>query len=204
MGASDLVRTYNEMTQSQVEKIWRNDWEDAGHEDGFGSYSGSIATMRGKPIFHDRRFPTKREAYEFCLDKHEKWSAPIACSFYIPREPTKGDLARIKKAEEKVAAASASLSTALRKAREAFFQQKSKNVGCKGCKSSLNREKLNEMRLNPLKCPLCKTDLLTATTRAKLAALQTKLENARAAEAAARIIAPSKKIGWCVGGWAAS
>lgn len=207
MGASDCVNTYPNMTEAQVRKVWEQDQEAAEHEYGHGAYSGTIATMHGAPNFYDNRLATQDEAYQFCIDKHEKWDAAIACSYLMAVPLGKRDETRIAKAEKKVEVADDNLNTAWKKIRAAFLATKSKNVGCGGCGSSLNRVKLCEYSFGRPKwnlCPLCQNNLLSATAHDRLAKLQEKLLAAQAAIIEARKPKPGKKVGWCVGGWAAS
>lgn len=203
MGAHNETRTYIGLTERQVTKQWRADRAEAEYEDGHGAYAGTIATMHGDPDFFDQRKSSQREAEEFCLDKHDKWSAPIACSFLVAAKPSTRDQNRMAKAEKKFTAAGNALDEAAGKIYNEFFAAKSQMVGCKGCGSRLNREKLRKICRVDLLCPLCRQSLLSPTAQKRITRLKEKKAAAQAAVTEARKPKPSKKIGWVVGGWAA-
>jgi hypothetical protein len=227
MGAHDYVGTLKG-DQKAVKKAWEQIVEDDRYESGEGAYAGNATTMHGRITFYDRRLDSESEAHEFCLDKHEKWSGPVAVSFYLPAEPTEADKRRQKKAHDKFVATEQKRIDSLNKIQAAFINRKSKLIACKGCDSRLSRKHVVEARgLRPGSlafngwgdapetygwtnetnfplCPLCKTDLMSETDRKRINALIEKGKQAQAAFAEAQGAKPSKKVAWAVGGWAAS
>jgi len=158
--------------------------------------------MRGRPAFFDRKLGSEDEAREFVLERHNKWEAAVAVSFYLPAKEGVRDKARVEKARTKAREAQAARSAGHKKAWEAFTGAKSGFVGCKGCKSKLSRSHIKQTHLGVV-CPLCSSPLLSATVTARLAALKGKAEKAEKAVREARAPKPSKKLGWAIGGWAA-
>ena len=205
MGAHDYIVTFHEADESKVRKLWEQKVEDDRFEHGADPYNGTSTTMRGQVKFYDRRCASKGDAQEFILGRHEKWGAPIACSFFLPAEMDKHATARADLCREKLDKVSVKLIEANRKVRAEFAAAKSKLVACKGCGSRMSREHLLKvLDRKPIRCPLCDGDLLSETFRKKQALLTDNVKRAQDELNEALRPKPSTKIGWCVGGWAAS
>jgi len=225
MGAHDYICTYKEADESKVRKLWEEQVEDDRCESGGGSYAGNATTMHGKVRFRDKRLASETEAHDWLLEHHEKWEAPLACSFYLPEEKGKREQSAVAKAEAKQVTVEEARLEVAQKIQAAFVERKSKLVACKGCGSRLSQEHLTRgWRKGNLQfnqrgdvktfafaslpslpaCPLCKADLLSESDQKRLATHAAKCEAAKQAVVEANKPKPGKKIGWCVGGWAAS
>jgi hypothetical protein len=230
MGAHDYIVRMKATDQTKIEKEWEGIVSDDEHESGGGAYAGNATTMRGRITFYDRKFATENEAREFILDKHQKWSGPVAASFLLPAEPTDRDRARKAKALEHYEGVEAKQFACVQGIVQAFVERSSTFVGCKGCQSKLSHEKLKaKIRLGSERsypgttytegnlvrtrsftlpalpvCPLCNASLLSETDQARIAGHAEKVKAERVALDEARKDKPSDKIAWSVGGWAAS
>lgn len=220
MGAHDYIVTIKETDQGKVKQAWDRIVENDSYESGSGSYAGNATTMRGRITFYDRKLSSENEAREFCLDKHEKWSGPVAVSFYLPAESTKTDEKRKEKAQDKLHAVWNKQYETVLKIVQSFAGRKSKLVTCKGCDSRLSHShltgKLKRGRANDRKymwgpnlptlpvCPVCNESLLSETDQKRIKAQEEKVEAARKACNETQQPKPSKKLAWAVGGWAAS
>lgn len=222
MGAHDYIRVFKTESREEVKKKWQATVDDDRHESGGGAYAGNATTMHGTITFKDLKLKGESEAREHILDKHEKWTGPLAVSFLLPAAPGERDKARAAKAlaaYEKVAQKRLDVAQAIQ---AAFVSRKAKLVTCDGCTSKLSREhlvkKLAKGRVYSYQtdgpkqydmpgvpaCPVCNTSLLSETDRARLDAHATKHKEATKERDEASKPTPSDKIGWAVGGWAAS
>jgi hypothetical protein len=215
MGAHDYTICYNESDQDKIRTLWDRQVEEDRMESGGGAYAGNATTLSGLINFHDRRLASEDEANEYVLDKHRKWSGPIACSFLIATEFSDRDRARIKKALDKVRGLESKQYNLALSIVKAFIARKSELVGCKGCGSRLAHDRL----AGPLNrgsisdsyvilpsvpyCPLCKVSLLSKTDQKRMKLAADKVKTAWSEHKKTSKPKPSKKIGWCVGGWAA-
>ena len=78
MGACDYIRLIRG-DRAAVEKQWASIVEEDRHESGSGGYAGNATTMRGSISFHDEKLANEEEARRYILDRHEKWTGPLAC-----------------------------------------------------------------------------------------------------------------------------
>jgi hypothetical protein len=217
MGANSYVVTL-EGDKKKVEKAWDRIVENDRYESGEGAYAGNATTMDGSITFYDRRLASYNEAYEFCLDKHDKWCGPVAVSYYLPAEQGKRDKAREEKAKAKAQAAFDKAYAVVAKANDGVRNRKSKLIGCRHCGSKLSKEhyiakpRVEQLFNNPVgyktcstfACPICFKVLLSETMVKRIEGHKAKIEEARLALREAQKPKPSKKIAWAVGGWAAS
>lgn len=218
MGGFGYTCTYRESDKATVRGLWAKQVEEDQYESGSGAYAGNATTMRGPIEFHDLRCESEDAAADWVVKKHDKWSAPLACSFFLPVEPSARDKAREEKAKEKLYAARARHHGLVCKILDAFCARKSKLIACTGCGSKLAREFIKVDRGHEgnttlqipasvgavPSCPLCKESLLSETDRQRVAASALKVEKAKKALAGVQKPKPSKQIGWVVGGIAAS
>jgi hypothetical protein len=229
MGAHDYIRRMKATDQTKIEKEWEGIVSEDKHESGGGAYAGNATTMHGRITFYDRKFGTEDEASRFILDKHQKWSGPVAASFLLPAEPTERDKARKGEALEHYEAVEAKQFACVQAIVQAFVTRSSTFVGCKGCQSKLSHEKLKEkVKLGneqtwscglhdmgllrkrtfnlptlPI-CPLCNSSLLSETDQKRVAGHAEKVKAERKDLDEALKDKASDKVAWCVGGWAAS
>jgi ribosomal protein S27E len=204
MGGAFDYRTYDYDDRQKIRSHFEDACGSARIEDGC-SYPGSIAAMSGIATWEDKEFSTEREAEAWLSDNHNKWDDAIAVSYMLPVATTDRDRKRVAKATIKVTAACDKRDALIKQARDAFRDGKSKLVGCKGCDSRMNREKLiasNSYRA--LQCPLCGYDLVSPTLRERINKAQAKLDVANEARNEANKPRASKKKGWVVGGWCSS
>lgn len=217
MGSHDYIVSYEVEDQKKVKKLWDRLVEEDRDESGGGAYAGNATTMHGKIRFHNLRCSTKDEASEIVLNKHDKWDGPVAVSYYLPVEKGQRDKNRVAKAVETYDKLWEKAKAILVKANAAFRERKSKMIGCSGCGSRLSKEHyLNNQtvhsilnsrdgtELNTFACSVCKAVLISDTVAKRVAAYEPKLKAASNAINGAREPKPGKKLGWCVGGWAAS
>jgi hypothetical protein len=219
MGAHDYTITVRKAERSAVKKAWEEAVESDRHESGGGSYAGNATTFNGPVRFVDRKVASRREAADLVLEKHDKWDGPVAVSFYLPAESGKRAQAKAARAKDKLVAAMKKKLEVCQQINAAFASRKSKLVSCKTCGSKLSREHLTrKLRKggfdhsagtycdypNQPICPLCKISLLSETDQKRIDAHTKKVTEADNAHHAASQPSPSKKLGWVVGGWAAS
>lgn len=82
MGACFNYRTFtDEMPRADIKKAWESAVDNCLYENGH-QYSGGIG-MLGANIksWEDKNFPTRDEAYDWLVEKHEKWQSGIAVSY---------------------------------------------------------------------------------------------------------------------------
>ena len=225
MGANDYIISYREADQSKVTTLWEEQQEEDRYESGAGAYAGNSTTMHGRIRFQDKRFATENEAHEFILDKHEKREAPLGVSYYLPAEEGKNDETRKAKVEGNLITVEEKRLELIHKIQDAFINRKSKLVACKGCDSRISHTHLNGQLLRGQviqgsqggrkfysftreptipTCPVCKASLLSESDTKRIAAHGAKKVDAMKALTESKQPKPSKKLGWCVGGWAAS
>ena len=219
MGAHDYIVTYETEDQKKIKKLWAQLVEEDGDESGTGSYAGNATTMHGPIRFHNLRCSSKREASDLVLEKHDKWDGPVAVSYYIAAAPGKRDTARAEKAMVKLSASRDKHHALVLKILLAFRERKSKLTACKGCGSRLAHEHLvkslmlgrarneyygAEAGKAPI-CPVCCTEnLLSETEQKRIIASAAKVISLETDWKKTKRTKPGKKLGWCVGGWAAS
>jgi hypothetical protein len=205
MGAHDCLTVFKTDSEAKVRKGWALMQEDAAEEDGHGSYSGTCATMRGKPRFHDKKLAGEDAARDFVLENHDKWDAAIAVSFYLAAKPGQRKIAAIKRANDKLNSACNALAALKVTLTDDLLNRKSAFISCRKCLSKLSREHLSASRgRSHSECPLCYGSLLSATALKRIATAEAKSNQLREARNEAHKDEPSKKLGWLVGGWAAS
>ena len=86
MGAHSYTVTYKMEQRMDVREAWQAQVEDDRYESGSGAYAGNATTMNGPIVWRNDLLSSEYDAVERVLDLHEKWSGPIACSFYLPAE----------------------------------------------------------------------------------------------------------------------
>ena len=79
MGAHDCIHHLSKDldragVKSQVAALYEQAQYDHGHD----PYNGTISTMGDEPIFLNEEAEDVNAAYDILLEKHEKWSAPLA------------------------------------------------------------------------------------------------------------------------------
>jgi ribosomal protein S27E len=204
MGGAFDYRIYEQDDRQKIRNHFESACDSARIEDGC-SYPGTIAAMSGIASWHDKAFATQQEAEEWLSNNHNKWDDAKAVSYMLPVAPTDRDRKRVEKASIKVTAACAKRDALITQARDGFRNGKSKLVGCKGCDSRMNREKLVASHsYRALQCPLCGYDLVSPTLRERINKAQAKLDLASQARNEASKPRASKKKGWIVGGWCSS
>lgn len=262
MGAHDYIRVYRTDSRDEVRKKWKAQVDEDSAESGHGAYAGNATTMHGDITFHDLKLANEEASRKHILDKHQKWSGPIAVSFYLPAEPGKRDQARVEKALAAVEKVEEKMFAAAMAIQAAFVGRQAKLVTCSvdrvqspsnksdedddddddfdsrhaaatatqvkaaACGSKLSREHLvkklgrGSAHTYPSRpgerakktfnfpampvCPLCQASLLSETDQKRLAAHKAKVGEARKAYEEARRPPASDKLGWAIGGWAAS
>jgi hypothetical protein len=205
MGAHDYTRYYDFYSRAKVVKAWDELVEEDMRESGSGAYAGNSTTMNGNIEFYDSRLASLDKAIDYVLDKHEKWTNPVACSFYLPSELTANQKARSDKAREAYYLLQGKVAESQKKIINDFYNRKSKMVGCPKCESRLNLAFLRSSSYLTRRpgCPLCKAPLLSQTAQDRYDALSSKLEKENKKCIALSTPKASKSLGWVVGGWAA-
>lgn len=222
MGAFSYTVNYEFDSKEKVSAAWERLCEEDAYESGSGAYSGNATTMGKNVRFNDKRFSCQEDAYQWVIKNHQKWDDPLAASFYLPKEPVKKDLEKIKRAKQKLMEEELKKVEWMNKQVQLFIGGASQLVGCKGCGSKLNRKSFSNLKFTSLGnqsiysngtyhtswgrlpiCPLCNHSLLSNSANAKLEKLNNQIEKAKKVLDDAQRPRPSKKIGWVVGGWAA-
>ncbi|NBW41249.1 hypothetical protein EBR25_09640 [bacterium] len=177
--------------------------------------AGNATTMGKHVNFYNKLFSSEEEAYNWVINNHRKWGSPYACSFYLPKASGERAKAKIQRAKEKLMQEKKKKMEFMNEEVKAFLGRSSELVGCKGCGSKLSRKHFASSRFTSLgshysinygrlpECPLCSHPLLSNSAKAKLVKLNERVEKAEKALEEAQKPAPSKEIGWVVGGWAA-
>lgn len=206
MGGHPDYRIYDTQDRAEVEKRWKADQKQAAHDNGHDAYAGTIATMRGGiAAWYDKSLATEDEAVEFLLSHHNKWDPAVAVSFFLTSKEK--DAAREKRtaaAMEKANKARADYFALHEKICQRFAARKCARVGCMGCGSLLSHAFLCRPNAISAVCPLCKRSLISKTDQARLDKAQAKREAADKAYQESKKPRPGEKLGWLVGGWAAS
>ena len=206
MGAHDYTRTYYVYGKVKVRDSWDELVDYEAVESGTGAYAGNSTTM-GKNIgFYDLKLESEDKAKDYILEKHEKWTAPIACSFYLPSRLSAKQEIRKDKAKEAYLLLQTKISESKKKIINDFYNRKSKLVGCPKCESRLSLAflKRGSFPTSPPACPLCKESLLSKTSQDRLVALNSKLKKEDKKCIELSTPKASRNLGWVVGGWAAS
>ncbi len=216
MGAHDYIISYKEADQSKVRKLWDRQVEEDEYDSGRGAYAGNATTMNGPIQFRDTKLASENDARRWILDEHNKRDAPIGASFYLPVEKTERDKKREEKADQTYDWLWEKATAIVAKANDALRNRKSKTIGCSHCGSKLSKEAYlktvttcdilrgRKGALRTFGCSVCKESLISKTVMDRAKAYEAKLDAADKACKEARKPKPGKKIGWCVGGWAAS
>lgn len=216
MGAHDYTVTYTFYDKSKVKSSWGSLCEEDAYDSGSGAYAGNATTMGKNPQFYDKAFDSEAEAYQWVMDNHRKRGQPYACSFYLPKETSTAKQKRIDKAKEKLNAAKRKKLDWMNAEIDSFASRKSAFIGCKCCGSKLSRDWMSKEWTKGRQsiyywgfpamptCPICKESLLSETAKGRLERLNQKVLEAEGALKKAEAPEPSKKLGWVVGGWAAS
>lgn len=223
MGAHSYTVTYKFSSKEKVSSAWESLCEEDAYESGSGAYAGNATTMGPNVVFYNNLLSSEEEAYQWVIDNHQKWGRPYACSFYLPKASGERAKAKIKRAQEKLVEAKKKKLEFMNGEINAFVNRSSELVGCKGCGSKLSRKYFSlssnlvslgthhvysdggySIRFGRLpKCPLCSHSLISNSANARLARLDERVEKANEAYLEAQKPAPSKNVGWVVGGWAA-
>lgn len=218
MGAHSYTITYRLESRTDVHEAWQRQVEEDRYESGSGSYAGNATTMNGSIIWRNYLLSSEDDAIEKVLDLHEKWSGPIACSFYLPSEHSVSQKKKIEKIEASFEVATNRKFVYMQKVVQNFLSRKTAFVGCKGCGSKLSMKHMEEeVRRNGLlsrtyysymypklpKCPLCKHSLASQTHVDRIETLSGAIEKINDDLIEASKPPVSKKVGWVVGGWAA-
>ena len=215
MGSHGYVVAYKVADQAKIRSLWDAQVEEDRDESGGGAYAGNATTLNGFINFHDKRLPTEHDAEDYVLEKHQKWSGPIACSFFLPTETSDRDRAAIVKSATKLRECGVKQYNLLATIVTAFTSRKSEMVGCKECGSRLAHSRLiKTMSIGRVSdsyivlpslpiCPLCQTSLLSDTDLSRIKLAADKLKDMSKAHSECAAPKPGKQIGWCVGGWAA-
>ena len=208
MGASSYFITVRG-DRAAVEKAWKKQVAEDGRESGTGGYAGNATTMSGAIQFMDLRLTDRGAAEELIMDRHEKWSGPIAVSCLVPKAPTTADERRVAKAQDKLKAAREKCTAASQAARDRFWSRVSRFATCASCASKFSRVALKVRGM--FKCPLCRSipgggdvSLLSAADDERIAKLAALVTEAEKALTEARRTPSSDQVEWVVGGWAAS
>jgi len=217
MGAHDYIITCKTEKKNEVTEIWEAQQEEDRYESGEGAYAGNSTTMWGSIRFMDKRFASENEARNYCLDQHEKREAPVAVSFYLSVEKGERDKKRLTKANEAYNKLWEKAGAIISKVNNALRARKSKMIGCSECGSKLSKThflakpEVYEVIRNhhgdahrSFGCSVCKSPLVSATMLKRVAVYEPKLAAAYEAQKEAQKPKAGKKIGWVVGGWAAS
>jgi uncharacterized protein with PIN domain len=208
MGAHDYIIRFNISSLDDIQAEWNKIYEDDSYDSGSGPYAGNATTLGKRIAFHDKRLASEEEARDFILENHQKWSEPLGCSFYLSMEPNQRWTNKRDKAHEKKSHIEKKLLSAKAAVKESFVTKKSKFVGCKICDSKLSHEHMvnimNQFHANIPKCPVCKSELISKTDRNRIDKLEEKLAHVVLEYKSASKLPVGKKMGWCVGGWAAS
>jgi hypothetical protein len=222
MGAHSYTVTYTFSSRDKVSSAWASLCEEDAYESGSGAYAGNATTMGKRVNFYNKLFSTEEEAYNWVIDNHQKWGNPYACSFYLPKASGERAKVKIKRAKEKLVQEEKKKMEFMNEEVKAFLGRNSQLVGCRGCGSKLSRKHFASSRFTSLgshhvysngdhsirygrlpECPLCSHSLLSNSSNAKLVKLNERVEKAKKALEEAQKPAPSKEVGWVVGGWAA-
>jgi hypothetical protein len=225
MGATDHTYTYQTDDRSKVAKSFKQsvpDYECDIEDEGNGycgcpcQFSGAIGRWHSDP------FATEREATEWVLDNTDKREAAAAAAFYIPAKLSERGASKRERLAAKLTTERTKLSERITTELDKLLGAKSKTVTCSGCSSRLSRAHLKgrmvgaqlpgDLRVvgaGPAQaghcgCPLCATPLLSASALKSIASARSRTLKAEQADRAARKPAATKKVGYVVGGWAAS
>lgn len=218
MGAHDYTITYMFDSRMDVRDAWDRQVEQDGYESGSGSYAGNATTMRGSISWKNLLLPSESDAVEKVLELHEKWSGPIACSFYRPAEPSISQKKKVEKLKNALHKAKNRKFAYMQKVVQSFLSRKTLFVGCKECGSKLSLKHMEQrVRSTALlghtlvhnypklpKCPVCEHDLISHTHNERVKSLDDTVKKIQNQLLEARKPPASKDIGWVVGGWAAS
>lgn len=218
MGAHDYIITVKDPSEKKVKEAWERQRDYDDDESGSHAYAGNATTFHGKVRFRDERLATENEARKSCLKHHEKREGPIAVSFYLPVEKGVREKNREVKTVEAYDKLLGKAKDVLIKANNALRDRKSKMIGCSSCGSKLSKEHFLKKYtvhtlfcssrtgdpLNTFACPVCAAPLISETAIKRIKAYQPKIEAANKAVVEAYKPKAGKKIGWAVGGWAAS
>ena len=222
MGAHSYTVTYDFSDKEKVSQAWKSLYEQDAYESGSGAYAGNATTMGERVNFYNKLFSSEEEAYEWVINNHQKWGNPYACSFYLPKTAGERAKAKIQRAKDKLMQEEKKKMEFINEEVSAFLGRSSQFVGCKGCGSKLSRKQFASSRFTSLgsyhpyrdgsysvhygrlpECPLCSRSLLSNSANVKLVKLNERVEKAKTSLVEAQRPAPSKNVGWVVGGWAA-
>ena len=192
--------------------------EEDGYESGRGAYAGNATSLGTRINWGSHIFSSEEKAYEFISSNHQKWSNPMACSFYLPAKDSSRKQAKIAKAKEKLLVKQTKKYDFMLQSLNSFRNRKAAFVGCKCCGSKLSLEYISkELRDGsrpsnaryswityptlPL-CAVCRKPLFSASTMERIKKLTLSVEEAEKALKEVEKPTPSKSVGWVVGGWA--
>lgn len=174
MGAESIYFT---LTGKATVKEIKDAFQDAqehdsahnGHQDG---YSGDFQTVNSVNTSHlDTVFPDFNAAYEFCLDKAEKWCTVVAVRYKVTElKPSKQRDAATAKVKETFQA----IETVKREASLAISLA-SRKVKCKGCENIIAPKNIQGVN-----CPVCRASLMGAKFTRKIGSLTKKLHALKA------------------------
>lgn len=182
MGAIDIYYTVDgTLSESKVRAAHEKRLDDNrrrnGHQEG---YSGDWQTIAEIDFYPDKVFKNFQEAYDHCSSQCEKWSG-MAVKFrgtddseYRKDKTWIKAYENVKESWEKVREEE----NKLRQKRSQLFEElkeaKSKKITCKTCDSSLSRAHLKNSN-----CPLCDTELLSATALTQIERCEERINKAK-------------------------
>jgi len=199
MGASDISFEINKKaTEKEVLESFNRqrerDEDENGHQQG---YSGDFQTVDTVKCHFDKLFTSYSEAFDYCLEKAEKWCYAVAVH-YIDVQAKK------TKQEEKLQQKIGDLTKSLREISVVTKQEGF--TKCSGCGS-----KLANKHLRTKNCVVCGNGLLTKSEIKKQTKLNSKIDELKkkleaikkvAQEKAAKK-AKSKDVKTLIAGWGA-
>lgn len=199
MGASDISFEINKKaTEKEVLDSFNRqrdrDSDENGHQQG---YSGDFQTVDTVKCHFDKVFTSYNEAFDYCLEKAEKWCYAVAVHYIdIQAKKTKQE----DKLQEKISQLATSL-------RELSFMNKQEGfTKCSGCGS-----KLANKHLRTKNCLVCGITLFTKSELKKKDKLNSKINELKGKLDAIRKVAQekavkkakSKNVKTLVAGWGA-
>ena len=197
MGANSDNRTYFTDDKRVVSGNWDYDVQQSQHMDGC-SYSGAIGMLDGSIDWvRIEPFNSQAEAEDYISENARKWDGPMAVPFKI--KGAKAVPAYVKNAKTKYDQAMEKQRQIVDKAHKDVTNAKGQFVGCKKCKSKINRS-----YLKIADCPLCGENLISATNLQRIENAKQKSNKMLAvwkeALTKAREANCTGKIGYVVGG----
>ena len=198
MGAEFNDVSFKEENKDKVRKLWANEVKNAEYENGHaGNYTGSIAELGTSIDFTNVLVGDYETAEEYLSDNHRKWDCALAVQYVINSTVKSNARDKLKEKEQK---AYTDWQTLEKKLTSEISNAKSKTISCKRCDSKVNRSYVKTHW-----CPVCASDLLSPTAKARLVKAKEKYTIAKSTqENYTPKIAKGSKKAWLVGGWCSS